>query len=693
LNNVLGSGTLRIEHKNNNNELNFIGRTMNIINQSVARQLVFWTVLPLFIVSLIIGTYRVLGVKTETVERVESGITDIVVKNAMEIQSFFVAKGQIIHSVFANPQVLNWFANYTDRGGDLSDDQTYKDVVNYFKYFSDEDPTIKSVFFGSGNTFEYFDLDGRYNDLSYFTNKRPWWSEAQNKGGLYVSDPAVDANDGSISATVKSPIYDDNRRLIGVAGMDILVKTIGEELLSEIKFEGEGFAFLVTDEGNLVYFPAFNEDLKPGSSMVDVDRYFEDKHGFSELTQLITSQDEGKASVVWNNKPHTVIFKPIESTYPMMKWRLAFAVPDFVIEEPVDAAIQSNFLNVFAAMVLLCSVVFFVTKPIVKPIKSLVLAMRDVSEGDGDLTKRIDESRKDEIGLLAKEFNRFIAKMQGLIRESIDISDKVYDRTERVEHTSLEIIRLVDKEKSEITQVASASEELAYTSEQMVENTSKSMSHAALAEEKVVDGTKVVDRAIGDITALSKNVLSAADVVRQLRKDSENVGEVLDVIRTIAEQTNLLALNAAIEAARAGEQGRGFAVVADEVRTLASRTQESTANIQEIIEGLRNSASQAQSVMDESRDYAERSIDHTNKIEETLSEITAAIHEIQQQTESISQASKEQTATAHSVSRNVGHLKSLADDSVTETQGATESIDELRQASEQLSDTMRQFKV
>ncbi len=666
---------------------------MHLINQSVARQLVFWTVLPLFILSLAVGTFRVLGVKNDTINRVEGGITDIVERNAMEIKSFFVAKGQIIHSVFANPHVVGWFANYNDRGGDLSGDEAYKDVVRYFKYFSDQDPTIKSVFFGSGNTFEYFDLNGRYNDLSYFTSKRPWWREAQDKGRLYVSDPAVDANDGSISATVKTPIFGERNKLIGVAGMDILVSTIGEELLSEIKFEGEGYAFLVTDEGKLVYFPRFNESFQPGALMSDIDQKFSDMSGFTELSELLKYQDEGKTSVTWNNQPHTVMFTPIQSNYPMMNWKLAFAVPDAVINEPVSEAIQSNMVNVLGAMLLLCSVVFFVTKPIVRPIKNLVEAMKDVSEGDGDLTKRIDDNRDDEIGALAKEFNRFIGKMQSLIQESISISDRVYDSSERVDHTTTEIINLVDKEKSEITQVASASEELAYTSEQMVENTSKSMTHAAHAENKVVDGGKVVDRAIGDITALSQNVLNATEVVRQLRRDSRNVGEVLDVIRTIAEQTNLLALNAAIEAARAGEQGRGFVVVADEVRTLASRTQESTANIQKIIEGLQNSATEAQKVMDESSEYANRSIDHTHSIESTLSEITQAIHEIQQQTESIAQASQEQKETAQSVSQNVGHLKALADESVTETQGAVSSIAELRYASEQLSDNMRQFKV
>ena len=126
---------------------------MHFINQSIARQLVFWTVLPLFLLSIIVGINHVSNVKVDTEKRVEAGINDIVERNAMKIKSFFEAKGQVIHSVFANPQVKNWFSDYNDRGGDLSNDGNYQQIVQYFKYFSNQDPTIKSVFFGSANTF------------------------------------------------------------------------------------------------------------------------------------------------------------------------------------------------------------------------------------------------------------------------------------------------------------------------------------------------------------------------------------------------------------------------------------------------------------------------------------------------------------------------------------------------------------
>ncbi len=120
------------------------------------------------------------------------------------------------------------------------------------------------MFFGSANTFEYFDLNGRYDgDPDYYTNKRPWWQEAIDKNGLFVGDPAVDANDGSISATVKTVVKDANGRLIGIGGMDILIDTIGKNLLAPIKYRGEGQAFLMTEQGKLVYFPGFNQGFPP----------------------------------------------------------------------------------------------------------------------------------------------------------------------------------------------------------------------------------------------------------------------------------------------------------------------------------------------------------------------------------------------------------------------------------------------
>ena len=170
--------------------------------KSVSRRLILGCVICVALLFIAYGSWQVHQVKEQTTEGVTSDIHELVRFNASEIKGFFHAKGQVIHSVFSSPQVLDWFESYDDRGGAINDRKDYQAVTQYFRFFSDNDTAIKSVFFGSANTFEYFDLNGRYDDLSYFTNKRPWWFEAKGKNQLYVTEPAVDANDGSMS-------YDD----------------------------------------------------------------------------------------------------------------------------------------------------------------------------------------------------------------------------------------------------------------------------------------------------------------------------------------------------------------------------------------------------------------------------------------------------------------------------------------------------
>ena len=180
---------------------------INFFRSSILRQLVFGISTAVAFL-LIVTSYFVLSdISEDTRKQVNSSIESIVSEQAAEVRNFFIAKGQLNHAIFSNPQVVDWFTGYDQRLSNLADDRNYKDVIKYFKYFSDQDSSIKSVFFGSENTHEYFDLNGRYNDADYFTNKRPWWQEGIDKGKMYVTDPAVDANDGSISATVKGPYY------------------------------------------------------------------------------------------------------------------------------------------------------------------------------------------------------------------------------------------------------------------------------------------------------------------------------------------------------------------------------------------------------------------------------------------------------------------------------------------------------
>lgn len=633
------------------------------------------------------------NVSDDTRKQITRSIEDIVKLQSAEVRGFFEAKGQIVHSVFASPQVIDWFSDYDQRLSDIDNNKQYQQVTEYFKYFSTKDPAIKSVFFGSENTHEYFDLDGRYTDADYYTNQRPWWTNGLDQGQMYVTDPAVDNNDGSISATVTGPYYLPNGKLLGIGGIDILISTIGKDLLSKIKYQGEGEAFLMTDTGKLVFFPGFNTSFSPGDLMQDIDAKFNDASGFTQLQNLALNSASGIGKVEWQGEQYKVIFNQVSSDMPKMNWKLGFMVPENLISEPVTQAFWSSSFIVFIIIGLVAVVVYVMVLPLTKRLTRLQQTMHDIAEGDGDLTKRIEPLKNDEIGQLVKEFNTFIDKIQALVKETVVITAEVGQSTAIASSISRQTIDIIEEQKQEIDMVATSANELAQNSSEISYNANLSQELANSAETQVAEGASVVNQATAGINKLAENISAAATVVNKLKEDSQSIGEVLSVIRGIADQTNLLALNAAIEAARAGEQGRGFAVVADEVRTLASRTQESTASIEKIIDELQTTASRAVTVMESSRTEAQSSVELTEQVQGVLTEITGVITSIQNQTQEIALSVTQQSTVAEEVSKSIENVRALTEDTVQGAAEMSDGLQGLQTYSENLTTVVNQFKV
>jgi len=336
---------------------------------------------------------------------------------------------------------------------------------------------------------------------------------------------------------------------------------------------------------------------------------------------------------------------------------------------------------------------FFISRSIVAPLLETKSAMEDIASGNGDLTKRIKVKGNDEIAQLANAFNHFAGKVQNIVKEVMGITERVASASERMTVVTDETRKGADRQLQETDEVAIAVNEMAAAGQEVARNANSAADAAHNADIAADVGRQVVGQTIESIDSLAREVKEAGQVINRVESDSESIGGVLDVIRGIAEQTNLLALNAAIEAARAGEQGRGFAVVADEVRTLASRTQQSTAEIQAMIERLQNGTREAVNVMEQSSKMAEVTVGQAAKAGTSLEEINAAVTVIKDLNSQIACSAEEQSSVAEEINQKVVRISDITDQTAAGTQQTASASNELNQLAETLKVLVGQFEV
>lgn len=320
-------------------------------------------------------------------------------------------------------------------------------------------------------------------------------------------------------------------------------------------------------------------------------------------------------------------------------------------------------------------------------------AMHDIAEGDGDLTRRLDDSGSDEIAQLASGFNMFAGKIQNLVGRVTGFTSQLASAASEMSAITEETSRGAQNQQGETEQVVSAIDELMISVQDVARNASEAASSAAHADDETIKGQKEVASTVNSINALAHEVERAATVIHKLGDDSQNIGKVLDVIKGIAEQTNLLALNAAIEAARAGEQGRGFAVVADEVRTLASRTQQSTQEIQHMIESLQAGSDDAVHAMEGSRNMAQSSVEQAARAGASLEVIAGAVNTISTMNIQIASAAEQQAAVSSGINSSIHSISKVCDQTADGARQTAHSGEELARLAVELQSLLGQFRI
>lgn len=344
-------------------------------------------------------------------------------------------------------------------------------------------------------------------------------------------------------------------------------------------------------------------------------------------------------------------------------------------------------------IILLFAVAVPIAHAIRGSLKDIIDSLQDIAQENGDLTVRLTTKSKDEIGDLVFWFNSFIEKLQGVIKNVVDTALPLAETANSIQQLSSRTIESFQKQSDSVVQSRQSVEEMSHSVADITTNAADAAESAKNANIEADKGKQVVEKTVVGIRNLAKNVTESSDTINQLQEDTNRVNVVLEVIRGIAEQTNLLALNAAIEAARAGEQGRGFAVVADEVRNLASRTQESTEEINQMLEQLQSAASKAVAMMESSKSSVEASVESANEAGESLVVITETVNVISDMNGAIAVATEQQNQVSGLMVGHVENIQSCAEEASEASTEIASVSNQLSELASELESVARQFKV
>lgn len=361
--------------------------------------------------------------------------------------------------------------------------------------------------------------------------------------------------------------------------------------------------------------------------------------------------------------------------------------------ESVNSAIAVQVGFIVAALIVCGFMILLFIKLLITPLKELSARLYDIAQGDGDLTQRVDDSATDEVGELAKGFNIFVERIQELIKKITHASGEISSSASSMDSLIGSVAGSVESQSKETDSTARAIKELSKSAQEINSNIQNVSNSTSSASDEGKQAKNVVEESVESIRTLARDIEESSEVVENLNTEAESIGTVLTVIRGIAEQTNLLALNAAIEAARAGEQGRGFAVVADEVRTLAARTQNSTEEIQTMIEKLQSGTSKAVQSMETSRKNSETTVAKAAQTGELLDNISVSVTEVDNMVAQITRAVDQQSEVTNDVNDNINNIVKTTHDVSTATDETTQHSQGLNKLGQDLAGLVKQFKV
>ncbi|MBH3388394.1 methyl-accepting chemotaxis protein [Pseudomonas putida] len=510
----------------------------------------------------------------------------------------------------------------------------------------------------------------------YDPRQRPWYGAAANAGQTVLTAPYQGAV-GGLMVTIATPVKSKNNgELLGVVGGDVTLDTL-VEIINSVDFGGIGHAFLADANGQVIVSPDKDQVMKN----------LKDIYPGSNLRVAAGMQD-----VTLNGQDRIISFAPVAGL-PSAQWYIGLSIDKDKAYAALSQFRTSAIIAMLIAVAVIAGLLGLLIPVLMSPLTTMGRAMRDIAEGEGDLTRRLTVQNKDEFGELATSFNRFVERIHASISEVSSATRLVHDLSEKVVSASNASISGSEEQSMRTNSVAAAINELGAATQEIARNAADASQHASGASEQAHGGREVVEEAISAMTALSQRISESCAQIETLNASTDEIGKILDVIKGISQQTNLLALNAAIEAARAGEAGRGFAVVADEVRNLAHRTQESAEEIHRMITSLQVGSREAVHTMNTSQVSSEQTVQVANQAGVRLASVTQRIGEIDGMNQSVATATEEQTAVVESLNLDITQINALNQQGVENLNDTLRHCDQLAQQAGRLKQLVGSFRI
>ncbi|WP_421251896.1 methyl-accepting chemotaxis protein [Aeromonas sp. 600724] len=488
------------------------------------------------------------------------------------------------------------------------------------------------------------DSDLSINRDGYDPRSRGWYQEAMGKGGLIVTKPYLDVAYNIMVVTLAQPVSG------GVVGGDLSIASLVEDV-TKMKLPADGFAIMMHKDGTIIAYKDAAKAMKPAT---EID---------NDLTNALIEQSKasnGLVAAYFDNEGRDKLLWAVD--IPDTDWELVLVLDKAALEAPLSSLLMTQLGMALLVLVGSILAISWLVSMLLGPLSKVSQALARIADGNGDLTQRIKIDANDEVGQLANSFNRFVGSQHQLIGNIRQLANELNADAERSLVTNQAAVDELQRQQQEVTMVATAVTEMASATMEIAGNAENTAAAAQQSAQSSEQGKMLVNKTRQSINGLAEEVGQATEVIGELSRHAQAITSILSTIQGIAEQTNLLALNAAIEAARAGEQGRGFAVVADEVRVLSRRTQDSTQQIQSTIETLQQTTARAVSLMQTSQGLADNSVQDADQAVRALEEITSAISLISDMAGQIATAAEEQTQVTGEITQNTTAIKDVSDE-------------------------------